>query len=110
MNKRILLKKLVKGTLIFFVAFIYISFVISLSFGSLTAGIFTVLPAEGFGWTVSKPSYLGYYSVCSFAPFSTLILFGMASLGFFLLVKLGSFLRKRYRNSKIPLSIEKVAS
>ena len=83
MNKKITSKKLIKVVLIFFIAIIYLTFVIALSFGALTAGIFTVLPAESFGWTVSKPSYLGYYSVCSFAPFSTLILFGMFIIGFF---------------------------
>ncbi len=104
MNKKISLKRILKSILIFFMAIIYITIVIALSFGSLTAGIFTILPAEGFGWTVSKPNYLGYSSVCSFAPFSTIILFAMSIVGFFLLVKLVSFLKRKYKNSKIPLS------
>ena len=106
MNKKITPKKIIKAVIIFFVALIYISFVVALSFGALTAGIFTVLPAESFGWTVSKPSYLGYYSVCSFAPFSTLILFGMSIVGFFLLIKLGSFIKRKYRTSKVPISLK----
>ena len=110
MNKKISFKRILKAMLIFFVVLIYISFVIALSFGSLVAGIFTILPAEGFGWTVSKPSYLGYYSVCSFAPFSTLILFGMAFVGFFLLIKLGAYIKRKYRSSKFQVSLKTAAN
>ena len=35
--------------------------------------LLTLLP-----WGVSKPNYLGYYSICSFTPISTIILFLMA--------------------------------
>ena len=98
-----LVKKILKISIILFVAIVYITFVIALSFGSLTAGVFTVLPAEFFGWEVSKASPLGYYSVCSFAPYSTLILFGMSAVGFLLLVKLVKYLRRKTQNSKLYL-------
>ena len=96
-------KKIVKNSILLFVAIVYIAFVVALSFGSATAGVFTVLPAEFFGWEVSKPSALGYYSVCSFAPFSTLILFGMSVVGFLLLAKLVKYLRRKTKNSKLYL-------
>ena len=92
----IVLKMLIKFNLVF----LYLTFVIALSFGSLTAAIFTILPPDGLGWTVSKPNYLGYYSVCSFAPFSTLILVGMALIGFFLLIKFGSVIKRKYVSFK----------
>jgi len=46
---------------------------LSLLFTSLA--VWTVWPM-----TASKPNVLGYYSHCTFAPWSTLILLGLASL------------------------------
>ncbi len=68
---------------------IYWIFVASLIIGGIFAGIWTLLPDEA-----SKPCYLGYYAHCSFTPFSTLILFAMAAVGIFLLVKLIKYHRK----------------
>ncbi len=65
-----------------------------MSFGLLIVGILTVLPAEA-----SKSNYLGYYSVCAFVPFSTLIILGISSIGFLLLTKMVSFFKRKYRVS-----------
>ncbi|MFX1316133.1 MAG: hypothetical protein ACFE9T_09740 [Promethearchaeota archaeon] len=82
-----ILRKIVKS-LIFL---IYIIFVGSLIIGGISAGIMTLIPAEA-----SKPCYLGYYAHCSFTPFSTLILYGMAILGVILLVKLIKYIKRKY--------------
>ena len=42
--------------------------------------IVTLIPLE----TASKTSYLGYKALCSFSPFSTLILLGLVGLHLFL--------------------------
>ncbi|MFX1234463.1 MAG: hypothetical protein ACFFBY_07855 [Promethearchaeota archaeon] len=94
-----LLKKSIK----LFIVIFYITFIFALSFGSLVAGIWTVIPAEAFGWEVSKASYLGYYSTCSFAPFSTVILFGISFIGFILLLKLRKYLVRKAKNSVLYL-------
>ncbi|MDX1797699.1 MAG: hypothetical protein R3255_03530, partial [Candidatus Lokiarchaeia archaeon] len=44
----------------------------------------------------SKLCYLGYYAHCSFAPFSTLILFAMAIVGTILLTKFIKYSRRKY--------------
>lgn len=86
---------IIRNSLLLFIGLLYITFVISLSFGTMTAGVFTLIPAEFFRWTVSKSNYLGYYSVCSFAPCSTIILFSLSLVGFYLLVKLGKYIKKK---------------
>ena len=40
-------------------------------------GLLTLIPAAA-----SKPSLLGYYSLCSFAPISTLILWAIAVVSY----------------------------
>jgi len=102
-RRKISLKGLLKKSIKLFIAILYISFVVALSFGSLVAGIFTVIPAEFFGWEVSKASLLGYYSTCGFAPFSTIILFGMTFIGFILLGKLMKYLKRKMNTSEIYL-------
>jgi hypothetical protein len=92
-----LFKKLIK----FFFMIIYITTIIGMVAGGITAGIWTLIPAEAFGWTVSKISYLGYASTCSFTPFSSLMLFGMALLGFFALIKLIKYVRRISKASRI---------
>ncbi|MFW9951629.1 MAG: hypothetical protein ACFFKA_16055 [Candidatus Thorarchaeota archaeon] len=94
-----LLKKSIK----FFLLILYATFVIALAFGPIIAGIWTILPAEIFGWEVSKASYLGYESTCSFAPFSSTILFGMGIIGMILLMKFWKYLRRNLKNSTIYL-------
>jgi hypothetical protein len=65
-------------------------FTASMIIGGLFAGAWTLLPDEA-----SKPCYFGYYAHCSFTPFSTLILFAMAAVGFFLLIKLIRYHKRR---------------
>ena len=83
-----LLKKLIK---LFFMT-VYAILILGLSFGTVSASIITILPAEA-----SKVNPLGYYSTCSFAPYSTIILFSLAILGFILLFK---FVKHLVRQSK----------
>ena len=59
-----------------------IFFVVALIAAPIPTGIMTLLPDQA-----SKPNYLGYYSTCSFAPYSTLILFALVVIGVVLLIK-----------------------
>jgi len=102
LNLLSILKKSIKITLAIF----YITLIVSMIAGGITAGVFTILPAEDFGWTVSHASYLGYFSVCSFAPFSSIMLFGMAFLGIILLIKYSKYIRKKIRKSSLFLKIK----
>lgn len=74
--------------------------------GGISAGIMTLTPPEAFGWTVSNTNYLGYTSNCTFAPFSSLMLFGMAFIGSILLIKLIKYLRRKSKNSEIYLKLK----
>lgn len=76
--------------------------------GGISAGSLTLIPPEGFGWTVSKANHLGYMSICPFAPFSTFLLFGMALLGFILLWKLIKYLRRKSKKSEIYVKVKTV--
>jgi hypothetical protein len=78
--------------------------------GGVFAGIMTLTPPEGFGWTVSKDNYLGYMSICSFAPFSSLMLFAMATIGVFLLVKLLKYLRRKTKKSEVYIKLKTLVS
>lgn len=69
--------------------------------GGITAGIWTLIPAETFGWTVNNISYLGYASTCAFAPFSSLMLFAMALLGLIPFVKLIKYFSRISKGSKL---------
>ncbi|NHJ22861.1 MAG: hypothetical protein EAX91_18100 [Candidatus Lokiarchaeota archaeon] len=91
-----LLLKSIKLTLVI----LYLTIIISMIAGGISAGTLTLLPPDGFGWTVSKVNYLGYKSICAFVPFSSLMLFGMAFLGFFLLLKLIKYLRRKTKQSE----------
>lgn len=77
--------------------FLYAVFIIVL----LTAGIMTLMPAEA-----SKVSYLGYYSTCAFAPFSTIILFSLAFIDFIFLRKLWKNLVRKSNKSIVYLDNE----
>ncbi len=46
----------------------------------LVVALSPLVPAVAtlFPWEASKPNCLGYYSVCSFAPYSSIILTGIA--------------------------------
>ena len=87
-----IIMKIVKGT----VVLLYTTFVIALLSGGLSAGILTLIPHEA-----SKLNYLGYYSICSFTPFSTLILFSMATVGSILLLKLVKYYKRKLKNVQI---------
>jgi hypothetical protein len=80
-------RKIIKSILFLF----YIIFIGSLIIGGISSGIMTLIPDEA-----SKPCYLGYYAHCSFTPYSTLILFAMATVGTVLLIKLIKYVRKQY--------------
>ena len=84
--------KIFKGILVLF----YTTFVVALLSGGLSAGILTLIPHEA-----SKANYLGYYSLCSFVPFSTMILFTMAIVGAILLVKLVKYYKRAIKRVKI---------
>ncbi|MFX1470385.1 MAG: hypothetical protein ACFFB8_17215 [Promethearchaeota archaeon] len=102
-NKRISLVSLLKKSIKLFLIILYITFVIALSFGPIVAGFWTLIPAEVFGWEVTKVSYLGYYSTCTFAPFSTISLFSLAFIGLILLIKLRRYLVRKSKNSALFL-------
>ena len=89
-------KSVLKKLILVFIAIFYITFIIALSFGSLAAGILTLIPADA-----SKANHLGYYSVCSFTPFSTIILAVISIAGFILFIKMGHFLKTKYQNSNL---------
>ena len=84
-----MLKKILKGIGLIF----YSIFVLALLISGVVTGILTLIPDEA-----SKPCYLGYYAHCSFTPYSTLILFGMAAVGVILLIFLIRSLKKQYKN------------
>lgn len=87
-----IIMKIFKGILVLF----YTTFVVALLSGGLSAGILTLIPHEA-----SKANYLGYYSLCSFVPFSTMILFTMAIVGTILLVKLIKYYKRALKRVKI---------
>jgi hypothetical protein len=110
MKKKISLVNLLKKSIKLFLIILYTIFIIALSFGPLVAGTWTLIPAEAFGWEVSKASYLGYYSTCTFAPFSTIILFSLAFIGFILLIKLQKYLSRKTKNSVLYLKYKTLIS
>ncbi|MFX0058355.1 MAG: hypothetical protein ACFE85_14780 [Candidatus Hodarchaeota archaeon] len=109
-KKKLSLVGLVKKSIKLFLIILYIIFVIALAFGPLVAGIWTLIPAEFFGWEVSKLSYLGYYSTCTFAPFSSIGLFGLSFIGFILLIKLRKYLVRKTKNSILYLKYKTLVS
>ena len=94
-------RTIIKGLAVLF----YTIFVISLLSGGLSAGILTLTPHEA-----SRPNFLGYYSLCSFVPFSTMILFTMAIVGTLLLIKLVKYYKRALKRVKIgsPKLIPKI--
>jgi len=46
-------------------------------------GVLTLLPTSILPWSPRKPCFLGYYALCTWAPLSSIILFGL-SAGLFL--------------------------
>jgi len=92
-RKSLAVKVVLKGLKSTFIV-IYLTLIVGLIAGGLSAGILTMIPDEA-----SKPCYLGYYAHCSFTPYSTLILFAMAIIGTILLIKLVKYFKHQYKNS-----------
>ena len=88
------MKNVIKG----FLVSLYTIFVVALIAGGLSAGIMTLIPDAA----ASKACYLGYYAHCAFVPFSTLILFSMATVGTIMLVKLTKYIKRKVRKVKVP--------
>ncbi|MFX1378726.1 MAG: hypothetical protein ACFFA4_06495 [Promethearchaeota archaeon] len=82
-----ILKSVIKSSLLLF----YTIIIGSLIIGGISAGVMTLIPDEA-----SKTCYLGYYAHCSFAPFSTLILFAMTIVGTILLIKFIKYAKRTY--------------
>ena len=68
--------------------------------GGIFAGIWTLIPTEWLGWGANKECPLGYVAHCSFTPYSTLILFGMAATGLFLLYKSIKLIIRKIKSPK----------
>ena len=49
--------------------------------GGTVAGIWTLIPTNLLPWGASQMNLIGYISHCSFAPISSLLLFGFALFG-----------------------------
>ncbi|MFX0011424.1 MAG: hypothetical protein ACFE9R_14015 [Candidatus Hermodarchaeota archaeon] len=109
-ENKISLKNVLLKSIKFTFIFLYIVIIFSMIAGGISAGTLTLLPPDGFGWTVSKVNYLGYKSICAFVPFSSLMLFGMAFLGSFLLVKLIKYLRRKTKQSEIYVKVKTLAN
>lgn len=105
-KRKISLKNLLKKSLRLFLAIFYLTIIIVMIAGGVSAGIMTLTPPEEFGWTVSKTNYLGYMSICSFTPFSSILLFGMAVIGSILLMKLIKRVRRKSKTSEIYLKFK----
>ena len=86
------IRTIFKGLVVLF----YTIFVIALLSGGLSAGILTLIPHAA-----SKLNYIGYYSLCAFVPFSTMILFAMAIVGTILLLKLVKYYKRALKRVKI---------
>ncbi|MFW9783903.1 MAG: hypothetical protein ACFFFB_16580 [Candidatus Heimdallarchaeota archaeon] len=105
-NKRKFLGNILKKTIKSFLIILYITIITGMIGGGISAGIMTLTPPEAFGWTVSSTNYLGYISTCAFAPFSSLLLFGMAFIGSILLMKFIKYLRRKSKNAEIYLKLK----
>ena len=64
------------------------AFLSALIVGSYAAAVWTVVPTELLEWGATKMNLIGYVSHCSFAPISTLTLFGTGSIGVLIAYKL----------------------
>ncbi len=82
MVKKMEWKETINKILKFFLLVLYLTLVIALVVAPIAPAIMTLIPAQA-----SKPNYLGYYSICSFTPFSTIILLLLIVIGVVLLVK-----------------------
>jgi hypothetical protein len=53
----------------------------------LVTGIWTFIPTALLPWGASGKNYLGYVSHCSFAPISTILLFGLTAIGIVMIIR-----------------------
>ena len=53
----------------------------------LVTGIWTLIPTALLPWGASGTNFIGYVSHCSFAPVSTIMLFGFVALGIGMLIR-----------------------
>jgi hypothetical protein len=102
-DKKNFVVNVLKRSIKMFLIITYLTIIISMIAGGISAGIMTLIPPDAFGYTVSKKNYLGYTSTCSFVPFSTIILFGMAIVSSILLWKLIKYLRRKSKPSHLQL-------
>jgi hypothetical protein len=109
-NWKTFVKNVLKKSIKIFLASLYATIIIAMIAGGISAGIMTLLPPEDFGWSVSNLNYLGYMSICAFAPFSTLMLFAMALIGFILLVKFAKYIRRKSKNSEIYTKLKSLTN
>ena len=109
-NKKSFVKNILRKFIKIVLILLYTTIIISMIAGGVTAGTLTLIPPDSFAWTVSKANYLGYMSICSFVPFSTLMLFVMALFGIILLFKLIKYLRTKTKNSEIYKDAKTVAN
>jgi hypothetical protein len=109
-KKKISFKNVLLKSIKLIVIFAFLTIIISMIAGGISAGTLTLIPSDGFGWTISKANYIGYNSICSFAPFSSLMLFGMAFVGFFLLLKVIKYRRRKTKQSKIYIEVKTSAN
>jgi flavodoxin len=59
----------------------YWAFMVAAVVGGIGAGIWTLIPTAWLDYGASKPCYLGYVTHCSFAPWSSIILFALVPFG-----------------------------
>ena len=81
-----ILKKIIRSIFIL----LYFIFAAAMIIGGAISGAMTLMPAEA-----SKPCYLGYYALCSFTPYSSIILFSIAFAGAILMIVLIRYLKKK---------------
>lgn len=74
--------------------------------GFVTMALITLLPSDA-----SKPNMLGYYSVCSYTPISTLILISLSALfimiGYSIFYRFNSTQMKPSQSSKLAKNLPK---
>lgn len=102
-DKKNFVVNVLKRSMKMFLIILYLTIIISMIAGGISAGIMTLTPPDAFGYTVSKENYLGYMSTCSFVPFSSIILFGMAFIGSILLWKLIKYLKRKSKSPHLQL-------
>ena len=76
----------------------YVMFIFAMVAGGISSGILTLIPAETIGFGGGNMNYIGYYSICSFAPYSSLMLLIMALIGIYPMIKIIQILQRKFSN------------